>query len=208
MLEPGLLGDVGERAVAVVAQQLAFAAIEAQARDVEIDETVVVVIAGGDGEGVDGFVEAGADRDIGESAVAVVVIETAAAVRGSDRDIQIAVVVVIEDRDAAARAGFVQADPRRDIGKLDHRLVVTGRHFHPVVFRDEGRICRPSCGRSTRASSGRARYSGRHPSPRRRGAPRAPVCPRGPSIQRLRAWPWHKTRSPRESSAVPSSDCS
>src|SRR5205085_1001660 len=40
--------DVGEGAVAVVVKQRAVAGVPAEARDVEIDETVVVVIAGDD----------------------------------------------------------------------------------------------------------------------------------------------------------------
>src|ERR1019366_6571904 len=138
--EARFFGDVREGAVAVVAQQVAFAAIEAETGHVEIDEAVIVVIARRDGEGVDGSIEAGTNGDVGKSAVAVVAIEAGATVGRRDHDIEGAIIVVIEDGDAAAGTGFVEADPGCDVGEFDYGFFVTGGYFHSEFFGNESGV--------------------------------------------------------------------
>ena len=120
--------------------QRAVAGIPAEAADVQVHETVVVVVARNDREAVDRLVQTGLDRDVGEGAVAVVPVEAGAAVRGSDGDVEQAVVVVVEDGRASSAAGLVQSDPGGDV------FVVQGRWVP----------CRPAvpCGIAPAPSSG------------------------------------------------------
>ena len=101
-----LLGDVGERAVAVVAVEDVLAPVG----DEEIVEAVVVVVADGDRRRPAGARQAGLRGHVGERAVAIVLVQAVGRAGGrafearaaEDEDIQPAVVVVVEEGDAAA----------------------------------------------------------------------------------------------------------
>ena len=108
----GLDGDVGEGAVAIVVEEL----VVIDAGDVEVDESVVVVVSGGDAHGVAEAGEAGLRGDVGEGSVAVVVEE--AVVEGGigfverwdlgavgEEEVEQTVVVVVEGGDSAGH-GF------------------------------------------------------------------------------------------------------
>ncbi|HZS72548.1 MAG TPA: hypothetical protein VFA13_11985 [Candidatus Acidoferrum sp.] len=75
MAEAALRGDIDKRALAGVAEEAALA----DARDENIGEAVVIVIADGDAHPIQLHVEAGRLRDISESAVAIVAIEAQSA---------------------------------------------------------------------------------------------------------------------------------
>ena len=77
MSQPGLGGDVRERAVAVVVEQQVLA----PAGDEEIVVAVVIVIGHGDAGGPNAPSQSGLLRDIGERAVAVVAVQADDGVR-------------------------------------------------------------------------------------------------------------------------------
>ena len=124
-LESGLLRDIGKGAVAIVVEQLALSGIKAETRNKDVGKAVVVVIAHRDPVRVDARVEPGTDRDIGESAVAVIVVKSGAAEGGSDRDIEETIVVVIEDRPRRVRRSSYP-------GRLLKRCLRT----QPLAFRN------------------------------------------------------------------------
>ncbi len=104
--EAGFAGDVGEGAVAVVAEQYVPVVVSEE----DVFEAVVIVVGDGDARNPAGAREAGFRGHVGESAVAVVAIEAIAGAfgRGAEagaaerEDIEPTVVVVIEKGDAAA----------------------------------------------------------------------------------------------------------
>src|SRR5262249_40481046 len=122
--EPGFLGDVGEGSVTIIAIERSHADKEAQPGEEQIGQAVIVVVTGGDGEAVYAIIEAGADANIGECAVPVVAIQTAARAGGGDDNVEVAVTVVIENRQASSGAGFVEPDLRGDIFEFDDRLLI------------------------------------------------------------------------------------
>src|ERR1700675_623975 len=95
--QTGLYRDIGESTVAVVVKQRAVAGVPAEAGDVEIDKTIVVVIAGDDRETIEGPIQTGFDGDIREGSIAVVAIKTGSPVRGSNGDVEQTIVVVVEN---------------------------------------------------------------------------------------------------------------
>ena len=106
--DPGLLGDVRERAVAVVAVE----DVPPPVADEEVVEAVVVVVAHAAGLAPAGTGQAGLLGDVGERAVAVVVEQVARGLavpdarvearRVDQEDVEPAVVVVVEESRAAA----------------------------------------------------------------------------------------------------------
>src|SRR6266705_544925 len=103
-------------------EQLALSGVEAETRQKNVGIAVVVVVADRNAMRIDAGVEPGVDRDIGERAVAVVVVESHAAERASDHDVEVAIVVVVEHGDAAAATGLVEADFESDVIELNRGL--------------------------------------------------------------------------------------
>ncbi len=143
---PAALGDIGERAVAIVVVENIFAALEAgrtaghhhalveararfrhgRGRQIQIDvvgdeqiELAVAVVVHKCAAGVPALAiagDAGLLAHIGERAVAVVVVENILAEVG-DEQIFEAVVVVVADADALSPAGVRHAGLRGDVGE-------------------------------------------------------------------------------------------
>src|SRR5206468_8330536 len=124
----------------VVVEQGALAGVKAQTRDEQIYEPVVVIIAGGNVEGVDALIQARADRDVRERAIPVVAVQAASAVRAGDGDIQESIVVVIEDGRAAPPTGLVQPELFGDIFESHAGGIVSGLHIHAVFGGDTRRF--------------------------------------------------------------------
>src|SRR5581483_8059400 len=123
-------------------------------RDKEVVVAIVVVVADGHAHAVEGDRKAGLPGDIGERAVAVVVVEDERAARGvggdmagpvvspNDENVEPAVVVVVEERAAAAHrlrepllaeravdARAVHSGSLRDVLKLNRGYGRRGRSF-------------------------------------------------------------------------------
>ena len=111
--QAGLFGDVGEGAVAVVAEQRVLAVVA----DEEIVPAVVVVVAHAAGLAPAGAGEAGLEGDVGKRAVAIVLEEMAdrllafgkafEAPAVDEEDVDPVVLVVVKEGGAAA-GGFKQ----------------------------------------------------------------------------------------------------
>jgi hypothetical protein len=113
-------GDVAERAVARVLEQL----ILAEVRDEHVGEAIVVVVRAGHAHRVPRSVELGALGDVGEGRVVIVVVEPArcarpvscpAARRTEQDDVEEAVVVVVQERAAGAVGLRIQRSPREPL---------------------------------------------------------------------------------------------
>ena len=137
-LDAGRLGDVGERAVAVVLEQEAGIALHAADEQVEV---AVAVDVGEGGPAVQvaaaarrGVVDAGRGSDVGEVVAAVVAVQQVRPdVAAHDVEVHVAVAVIVAGRDAAAehlrlRVGRVDdavherdARARRDVRELQAR---------------------------------------------------------------------------------------
>ncbi len=158
--EAGCPGDVGERAVAIVAVERVLSPL----RDEDIVEAVVIVIADGDSEGPVLASQAGVGGDIGKRPVAVVPVE---AVRGvgdgavapgsrKGENIQPAVVIVVDKRHPAAD-GFENII--HPIGRSEnHRLTQSGGLSdigEAGVKRQPGRLAARLWAHSTRRHAAR-----------------------------------------------------
>ena len=102
LADAGFLGHIGERAVPVVVVQHVLAPVG----DEQVFEAVVVVVADADAVGPAGTNQPGLRRDIGESAVAIVLVEAVGgafrsgfeARAAENEDVEPAVVIVVARR--------------------------------------------------------------------------------------------------------------
>ena len=159
-------GDVGERAVAVVAQQrLALRQLPAAAQHQDVEAAVVVVVGLHDVQAAELIGQAGLRRPLGERAVAVAAEELhrLAAVEARRHDVEPAVVVEVVDDHAAGRARTSRARRaarRRRSGRRPPptRSAAAESAARAARWPDS---CRRPCARGSAATAPRGRRAAR-----------------------------------------------